>query len=577
MPMLYASSRGSPLHKLLNQVKLMFIMRKIIFIFLSLVLIFIIIFIIGFIQQEKGPNVISNTVRSGIISSDEIWSGEILVTESVIVPTNVTLSIEPGTIVKFKHYRGYKEPWKKTSLSVEGGTLKAVGTPEKQIWFTSDASGPINGDWGGISLLNTDDSEFNYVIVEFGEIGIVQLDSSVPVKNSIVRWSNSEGLYAERSKSIFINNTLYNNGYHEIALEQYNEDVQILNNIFKNGKGLHWAIHNEKTSSVIEGNFFSGYTEMVITAGMESSIIVKNNKFANLSGMAAKKPIEVYDGSTAEIENNNFENDSISVEIPVFDYQDKKNYELGYVPGDLEDKYLYIYSDDETRKIIKKIGKGLGFGWALVYADGYLWRFSIGSGEVGKGLDFIRINPETKEVVRFGTNEIMNPRGLAYDGEFFYVNDFSLLKIFKFKLKEKAVAGDFIEIIDSFDIPEKELGGTMGLTSDGEFLYHKSRDGSKLYKLNNKGDLVGEIKFDNPTAMQCLVFTGEYFWTCGGCEKGLCKFTKNGKLAGEIYPPAKDTWALAYNGKYLWSIQRTSETWDDPKIYKIQILDDSIN
>ena len=29
--------------------------------------------------------------------------------------------------------------------------------------------------------------------------------------------------------------------------------------------------------------------------------------------------------------------------------------------------------------------------------------------------------------------------------------------------------------------------------------------------------------------------------------------------------------------KYLWSIQRTSETWNDPKIYQIEILDDSIN
>jgi sugar lactone lactonase YvrE len=248
------------------------------------------------------------------------------------------------------------------------------------------------------------------------------------------------------------------------------------------------------------------------------------------------------------------------------------------VPGDIEDKYLYIYSNDETRKTIKKIGKGLGFAWALLYSNGYLYRFSIGSGIIGKGQDFIRIDPETEEITRFGSNEFMNPRGLAYDGKFFYVNDFSLLKIFKFRLSPEAKEGDFIEIVDEFDIPEKELGGTMALTSDGNFLYHKSRDGSKLYKLNKEGRVLGEIKFENPGgSMQCLVWTGEYFWTCGGCKKGLCKFTNEGKLAGEIYPPAKDTWALAYDGKYLWSIQRTSETWDDPKIYQIEILDDSIN
>jgi hypothetical protein len=555
-------------------------MRKIIFVISLLVLICIIIFISGRVQQKsEGPIEIRNQNISGEINQDQIWSGEILVTENVIVPEGVTLIIESNTVIKFKHYRGYKEPWRRIGLSVEGGTLKAVGTPEKQIWFTSDASDPINGDWQGISLMNTDNSEFNYVIVEFGEIGVEQFDSSVSVKNSIIRWSNSEGLYAERSKPIFINNTLYENGYHEIALEQYNENVQIKNNIFRNSKGLHWAIHHEKTSSIIEGNFFSGYsTHNVITAGMESRVTIKNNKFSTLSGFAAEKPIDIYDGSTAEIENNDFENDSVSVEIPIFDYQDIRNYDLDYVPGDIEDRYLYIYPDDETRKTIKKIGKNLGFGFALVYADGYLWRFSIGSGLLGIGQDFIRIDPETEEITRFGSNEFMNPRGLAYDGQFFYVNDFSLLKIFKFKLNSEAKEGDFVEIVDEFDIPEKELGGTMALTSDGNFLYHKSRDGSKLYKINKEGQILDEIKFENPgVAMQCLVWTGEYFWTCGGCEKGLCKFTKDGKLAGEIYPPAKDTWALAYDGKYLWSIQRTSETWDDPKIYQIEILDDSIN
>ena len=544
-------------------------------IIIFLVLISIIIFSFGFIKRQT-PSLVSNTKREGLIKKDEIWSGEILITNSVIVPEKVTLTIEPGTIVKFKHYRGYKELWKKVGLIVEGGTIKAIGTPEKQIWFTSDAREPINGDWLGITLKNSKDSEFDYVIVEFGEVGIAQFDSSVSVKNSIIRWANSEGLYAERSTPVFINNTLYENGYHEIALEQYNENVQIKNNIFRNKKGLRWAIHHEKSSSIIEGNLFSGYNHHVITAGMDSKIVVKNNKFENLSGLASENPILVYDGSVAEISNNDFENDNITIEAPVFDYQDKKNYELSYAPGDKEDKYLYIYPDDETRRTVKRIGKGLGFGWALVYANNYLWRFSIGRGEIGKGQDFIRIDPKTEEVVRFGSTEIMNPRGLAYDGEFFYVNDFSLLKIFKFRLKPDAQPGDFIEIVDSFDIPEKELGGTMALTSDGTFLYLKSRDGKRLYKLNKEGKLISEIVFENPTAMQCLTFADGYFWTCGGCKKGLCKFTKKGKLVGEIYPPAKDTWALAFDGKYLWSIQRTCETWDDPKIYQIEILNDSI-
>jgi hypothetical protein len=512
------------------------------------------------IATKLMPVRIHNASKSGTLTRDEIWSGEIHITDHIFVPKGVTLTIEPGTVVKFKHYRGYKEPWKRPGLIVEG-TIKAVGTPEKQIWFTSDAEEPINGDWEGIGLENTKNSEFKYVIVEFGEVGIEQFDSEVTISNSIIRWNNTEGLYAERSKPIFSYNTLYGNGYHEIALEQYNENVQILSNIIRDGRD---GVHFEKSSVYLEGNYFKNYERHAITAGMESDIVVKRNKFENIG---YDPPISVYGGSTAEIENNDYGEGNIP--IPEFDYEDVRHYELGYVPGDPEDKFLYIYDEvDETRRTIKKIGQGLSFGWALAYAENNLWRFSD---EISGELDFIRIDPITGSYQSYGNNEIMNPRGLTYDGEYFWVNDFSLLKIFKFKLR-----GNFIEILDSFDIPESDKGGTSGLTTDGDFLYLRSRNGSKLYKLDKNGNVVDEIHFENAGVGGALVWTGNYFWTSGGCGKGLCKWTKDGKLVGEIYPPAKDTWALAWDGNYLWSIQRTCEVWNEPKIYQIEILDDSL-
>ena len=97
---------------------------------------------------------------------------------------------------------------------------------------------------------------------------------------------------------------------------------------------------------------------------------------------------------------------------------------MGYLPGDPEDKYPYIYDDeDETRRVLKRIGAGLSFGWALEYVDGFLYRFSLGSGEIGQSLDFIRVHPETGKYAKYGNDVIMNPRGLAHDGEFFFVND----------------------------------------------------------------------------------------------------------------------------------------------------------
>jgi hypothetical protein len=501
--------------------------------------------------------------KGGELAKDEVWSGEISVTGHVVVPEGIKLTIEPGTIVKFVHYRGYKEPWKKLGLHV-AGIIKALGTPQNQIWFTSDANDPINGDWQGIDLHGTKDSEFNYVIVEFAEFGIAQFDSAASVSNSIIRWSNSEGLYAERSSPVFKFNTLYGNGYHEIALEQYNKDVQILYNVIKDG---HFGVHCEETEARIEGNYFSNEKYEAITAGMESQLVIVRNRFDRIG----ENPISVDRDATASIENNDFGQGTVA--IPNFDYKDTKHFDLGYVPGDPQDNYLYIFPDvDETRRTVSKIGEGLSFGWALVYARDALWKFSLGSGEVGKSLDFIGINPTTGSFQKYGNDEVMNPRGLAFDGEHFWVNDFSLLKIYKFDLQ-----GNSIQILDSFDIPEKNKGGTAGLTTDGNYLYLRSRDGSKLYKLDKHGNLLGELRFaDGSTVQGALVWTGNYFWTAGGCAKALCKWTRDLELTGEIYPPAKDTWALAWDGKYLWSIQRTCEMWNDAKIYKIEILDDTL-
>lgn len=147
------------------------------------------------------------------------------------------------------------------------------------------------------------------------------------------------------------------------------------------------------------------------------------------------------------------------------------------------------------------------------------------------------------------------------------VNDFSLLQIKKIR-----VVDDQVEVLKAFDIPNKDEGGSNGLTTDGEYLYLRTRR-EYVAKLDKEGNLVGRMHMDGGP----LVWNGEHFWTVGGCDKGICKYDENGKLVGEIYPPAKDPWAITWDGKYLWTRQRTCEMWSDPKLYQIEILDDSIN
>jgi hypothetical protein len=57
---------------------------------------------------------------------------------------------------------------------------------------------------------------------------------------------------------------------------------------------------------------------------------------------------------------------------------------------------------------------------------------------------------------------------------------------------------------------------------------------------------------------------------------GICKIDSTGQIVGGIYAASEGTWDLAWDGNYLWATQRTNENWQDPKIYKIEILDDSL-
>ncbi|MFX1556871.1 MAG: right-handed parallel beta-helix repeat-containing protein, partial [Promethearchaeota archaeon] len=344
------------------------------------------------IDQKKPIHNINSSfqIKNQTINTDETWSGNILVTSSITVSKGATLTILPGTIVKFSHYRGYKNPELRLSLFILG-TIKALGAADQQIWFTSDAEPPINGDWDGIYINGTTDSIFNYTIVEYGLMGIVQFHSESLVANSIVRWVNTEGLYAEYSEVEYVNNTLYGNGYHEIALEQFN-NATVERNIFKNGTV---AFHSENSEVYLKGNYFTNYSGDTVSIAAHSNATLEENIF---DPSLPTPQLAVTPNSNVTLINN--DNGTITLPIPTFDYLDVQNYTLGYIPGDPEDQYPYVYNiTDETRRIVKRIGLGLSFGWALEYAMGYLWRFDFWNDSIGSAENLIRINPITGDYI----------------------------------------------------------------------------------------------------------------------------------------------------------------------------------
>ncbi|MFX1483507.1 MAG: right-handed parallel beta-helix repeat-containing protein [Promethearchaeota archaeon] len=497
--------------------------------------------------------------KGGTIIHDETWSGSILVNESIVVPSGVTLTINPGTRILFAPSRDYRNQTN-VGLTVAGGTVRAIGTPEQQIWFTSDADEPINGDWAGIELHNTNTSVFKYVIVEFSGLGISQFDSKANISHSIVRWVNAEGIYMERSSPVIEYNLLYQNGYHEIALEQYNYDVIIRNNIFAGG---HIPFIVFDSSVILQGNYFHNYgtpASPAISVAGTSDANVTGNKFDGFNNDTAILKLQPM--STLVQHNNDFGNGSIP--IPELDFADNKDRELGYTPGDPEDQYMYVFpEEDETRRVVKRIGLGLGFGWAFEYANGYLWK--LGSG------DLVRIDPSTGNSTTYSvdTSQVLGPRGLCYDGEYFWAQDHSLLRIVKFKVNATDVT-----IYDSFPIPENETGARQSLSTDGTYLYIPDRTGTKMFELFKNGTINREIAMPGLDLVGPITWNGTCFWTGNG--QHLYAFSKDGTIVGRVYDVARGISGITWDGSYLWGLYKTCELWNDAKMFQVEILNDSL-
>ena len=131
------------------------------------------------------PDIICGTK---LITEDSSWHGEVLVTGVVTVAPQATLTIEPGTVVRFAGGGAPSPPGSGGGLLVQG-RLVANGTTSGPIVLTSLFAEPMRGDWQGIVLLGSGKKNIlEECTLEGAEIGIDASYSTLTLKNTrIVR------------------------------------------------------------------------------------------------------------------------------------------------------------------------------------------------------------------------------------------------------------------------------------------------------------------------------------------------------------------------------------------------------
>ena len=159
------------------------------------------------------PNLLGFKVVGGTLSTDAVWhAGVPLVIQytNVTVPDGVTLTMEPGTIVKFDA-RVYFYVY---------GQLLSDGTGQDSIYFTSykdDSAGgdtnndgtttsPAPGDWYRIQIQDAPGSRLTRTVVRYAgynNVGAVRLYDSITstpapvVQNCTIENSASYGIYVD--------------------------------------------------------------------------------------------------------------------------------------------------------------------------------------------------------------------------------------------------------------------------------------------------------------------------------------------------------------------------------------------
>lgn len=238
------------------------------------------------------------TVGPQSLTTDTTWQGEVLVNGDVLVEPGATLTIAPGTVIKFKkidekssaNLSGTDSPYYPEAELIIRGRLIARGTPEKRIVFTSAETDAKLADWGAINFLGSEGNIIEYAKVLFAHNGIHGHGSEVTVSHSEFAM-DGRGISFKKEQeardapwfgkpSVFkIDHNQFINNKGGIAFR--NSRAEITHNLIKDNK-FFGIFPKEKNEAVISYNEITGNKTGLFLFQAESLKLEFNNIHGNL-------------------------------------------------------------------------------------------------------------------------------------------------------------------------------------------------------------------------------------------------------------------------------------------------------
>lgn len=201
-------------------------------------------------------------LHKAYITKDTTWSGTVVLSGQSVVRRGVTLTILPGTIIKFAWTDEEKDAVGDGELTVEG-RLIAKGTKEQPILFTSAQEKPAMKDWTFVQISVSRDSIVEHCIFEYAFSGLQVHYSTATIRESLFRY-NFEGVRFSTTDILIEHNDFLEN-YYGIRCEANGSRTTVTKNRFsgndyaffpvrKTGSSVRFFANNIEKSKVYQIN-----------------------------------------------------------------------------------------------------------------------------------------------------------------------------------------------------------------------------------------------------------------------------------------------------------------------------------
>jgi len=235
-------------------------------------------FAFGSVDGFSGTNV------GGPIGANTTWTlsgSPYVVSADVLVRVNISLTIEPGVVVRFANG---------TSIIVDGGLI-ARGNSSQMITFTSNASSPAHGDWGSIrTRIGGHLDRISWAVVEYSAQGVNGPADSSTICSQCVFRENNVGV---SGSNVNLTGCIFReNGQGVNVTNVFIEDSEIYNNtdgIFGSGAVKNVNVWNN--SGVGIGLSGGGYPSFVGAGSVTNCSIYNNGGYGVVAGSVSNSSI----------------------------------------------------------------------------------------------------------------------------------------------------------------------------------------------------------------------------------------------------------------------------------------------